>query len=184
MTKILYEYSPKTGEFIGENFATESPLEPGKYLSRSNATFTAPPEAGEHEIPVWKNGQWEIVPDWRGTTYYLRDENGQIQQTEIKELGQIVPDEAYLNRDDVPKTEEEKAAEARAERDRRLAETDLIIIRCAEAGEPVPDEWKTYRQALRDIPEQTGFPENVVWPEKPGEESTRAPGASDIPDNE
>lgn len=27
--------------------------------------------------------------------------------------------------------------------------------------------WATYRQALRDIPAQSGFPLNVVWPEKP-----------------
>lgn len=64
-------------------------------------------------------------------------------------------------------TTEQKAAAIRAKRDALLAETDLIIIRCAEAGEPVPDEWKTYRQALRDVPEQAGFPENVIWPEKP-----------------
>lgn len=27
--------------------------------------------------------------------------------------------------------------------------------------------WATYRQELRDIPSQTGFPHNVVWPNKP-----------------
>lgn len=56
----------------------------------------------------------------------------------------------------------------RMKRDEFLKETDLIIIRCAEAGEPVPDEWKTYRQALRDVPAQAGFPEAVVWPNVPG----------------
>lgn len=29
------------------------------------------------------------------------------------------------------------------------------------------DAWKTYRQALLDIPQQTGFPWNVVWPTQP-----------------
>ena len=28
-------------------------------------------------------------------------------------------------------------------------------------------KWTEYRQALRDIPEQSGFPNNVVWPIKP-----------------
>lgn len=64
-------------------------------------------------------------------------------------------------------TTEQKAAAIRAKRDALLAETDLIIIRCAEAGEPVPEEWKAYRQALRDVPEQAGFPDAVSWPEKP-----------------
>jgi len=27
--------------------------------------------------------------------------------------------------------------------------------------------WAQYRQALRDIPQQDGFPENVIWPTKP-----------------
>ncbi|MCM1224019.1 MAG: phage tail assembly chaperone [Lachnospiraceae bacterium] len=71
-------------------------------------------------------------------------------------------------------TAKQQAAAIRAERDRRLTETDLIIIRCAEAGEPVPEEWKAYRQALRDIPEQPEFPDAVNWPEKPA-----APANSD-----
>ena len=28
------------------------------------------------------------------------------------------------------------------------------------------DALKAYRQALRDVPEQPGFPDEVVWPEK------------------
>jgi len=27
--------------------------------------------------------------------------------------------------------------------------------------------WKDYCQALRDVPAQSGFPDTVVWPEKP-----------------
>lgn len=38
-------------------------------------------------------------------------------------------------------------------------------------GKDIPDQtsaaWATYRTALRDIPEQNGFPWNVVWPIKP-----------------
>jgi IS1 family transposase len=31
----------------------------------------------------------------------------------------------------------------------------------------ITDEWRTYRQALRDIPSQSGFPTNVTWPVEP-----------------
>ena len=31
----------------------------------------------------------------------------------------------------------------------------------------VPDEWRTYRQALRDLPAQEFFPETVNWPVAP-----------------
>ena len=27
--------------------------------------------------------------------------------------------------------------------------------------------WKTYKQALRDLPKQTGFPYDITWPTKP-----------------
>nr|DAT00194.1 MAG TPA: tail assembly chaperone protein [Caudoviricetes sp.] len=30
-------------------------------------------------------------------------------------------------------------------------------------------QWAIYRQRLRDIPQQEGFPFNVVWPTKPDE---------------
>jgi hypothetical protein len=55
----------------------------------------------------------------------------------------------------------------RAERDRRLAETDWIITMHKEKGTNIPAAWKTYRQALRDLPANTEDPANPVWPTKP-----------------
>ena len=62
---------------------------------------------------------------------------------------------------------EQATESARNQRDRLLAESDWVTIRATDTGDPVPTEWQTYRQALRDITEQTGFPENIDWPEKP-----------------
>ncbi|MCM1224017.1 MAG: phage tail assembly chaperone [Lachnospiraceae bacterium] len=166
MTKMLYEYSPQTGELIAANPATPDPKHPGQYLARMNTTFTAPPATGEHEAAVWKNGQWETTPDWRGTTYYLRNENNQIQQVEIKELGKTVPEGAYLNRDDVPETEKEKASAIRAERNVRIAEADIAINKAEDTGLDTA-ALRVYRQALRDVPQQSGFPESVNWPVNP-----------------
>ena len=53
------------------------------------------------------------------------------------------------------------------ERNALLEDTDWVILRYFDQGEEVPLEWKEYRQALRDIPEQEGFPESVDWPEMP-----------------
>lgn len=64
-------------------------------------------------------------------------------------------------------TTEEKAIQVRLQRDALLAACDWVVVRSQELGEPVPQEWASYRQALRDIPEQPGFPENVEWPEPP-----------------
>jgi hypothetical protein len=73
----------------------------------------------------------------------------------------------------VPPTAEELfeqlAAEVRFNRNRPLAESDWTQMPDARAamGEAKAAEWDAYRQALRDVPEQEGFPENVVWPIKP-----------------
>ena len=61
-------------------------------------------------------------------------------------------------------SEEEKD---RTQRGSLLEETDWIVIKYLDIGEPVPQEWSDYRQALRDITEQDGFPGNVDWPEEP-----------------
>ena len=66
----------------------------------------------------------------------------------------------------------------RAERDRLLAESDWVVTKAAETGVAETDAWKTYRQALRDLPStQTPVMEdtptsqlgikNVTWPTKP-----------------
>ena len=56
------------------------------------------------------------------------------------------------------------AANARAERDSKLGLTDWIVVKSVEGGTAVPSDWVTYRQALRDIPEQDGFPNEIDWP--------------------
>ena len=59
------------------------------------------------------------------------------------------------------------AASARQKRDRLIAATDYLVT----PDYPIePDRLakvKIYRQALRDRPEQSGFPRNIIWPEKP-----------------
>ena len=61
--------------------------------------------------------------------------------------------------------------ELRAERDRRISETDWEIVRHKELGTNVPAALKTYRQELRDLPANTSDPTNPAWPTKPGAES-------------
>tara|TARA_R100000742_G_C4276212_1_gene97135 strand:+ start:289 stop:549 length:261 start_codon:yes stop_codon:yes gene_type:complete len=53
-------------------------------------------------------------------------------------------------------------ARKRRERNALLAETDWM----ASNDYTMSDAWKTYRQALRDLPAQSGFPD-VDFPTKP-----------------
>ena len=61
----------------------------------------------------------------------------------------------------------EAAKSVRTSRDAKLEESDWMVIRSAETGVALPTEWATYRQALRDIPAQVGFPNEITWPTEP-----------------
>lgn len=55
----------------------------------------------------------------------------------------------------------------RQKRDGLLHESDVDLLRKIEAGSAITDEFKAYRQALRDVPAQSGFPDSITWPTKP-----------------
>jgi hypothetical protein len=77
-----------------------------------------------------------------------------LTDAELKELNSLLP------------TESDKADKAKAnkrfDRNQLLAETDWM----ASQDVTMPDAWKTYRQALRDLPAADGFPD-VDMPTKP-----------------
>jgi hypothetical protein len=53
--------------------------------------------------------------------------------------------------------------DARRERDGLIAETDVWAL----SDRTMTAEQTAYRQALRDITGQSGFPTNITWPTKP-----------------
>ena len=59
-----------------------------------------------------------------------------------------------------------KAAQMRAARDRALEASDWRVIRAAETGVAMSQEWQDYRQSLRDLPNSEGWP-NVELPHDP-----------------
>lgn len=68
--------------------------------------------------------------------------------------------QAAVALDDTPP---DPADEARFMRDRLLVETDWWAM----SDRTMTAEQTAYRQALRDITDQAGFPDNIVWPTKP-----------------
>ena len=58
-----------------------------------------------------------------------------------------------------------KAVEVRAERNTKLAATDWT--QTVDVPQAIKDGYVTYRQALRDISNQSGFPNQITWPDAP-----------------
>ena len=82
-----------------------------------------------------------------GVTIKMTDE-------EIAEYNANLPTDAEIL--------EEKWEFIRADRNAKLAATDWR----ASSDLTLSDEWKTYRQALRDVPTQSD-PDNIAWPTEP-----------------
>ncbi len=133
----VYSYNPVTGEYIGEDKAFPNQLEKGLFLIPANATDVEPPKAQNGKLRKWDGEKWTF-------------ENA--PQPVEKPSSESTP--------------ESKAAVARYERNKLLLSTDwrmLPDVPSKHSGEA----WEEYRQALRDVPQQEEFPNNINWPTQP-----------------
>lgn len=118
-------------------------IEGGRYWDIAKACFIS--DAGDLQCkPLYRNGK-------------LADE-AYLRRT-LEFYGYTVGDELL--------TDENRARVAREKRDQLLAETDYLLMPDYPIEAAVLEVLKTYRQALRDIPEQSGFPKTIEWPSKP-----------------
>lgn len=76
-----------------------------------------------------------------------------------------ITEEKYNPEDEM--TDEELASRARMRRDSLISRTDFYVQPDYPSDPVGLEAVKAYRQALRDIPEQSGFPRNVQWPSLP-----------------
>lgn len=101
-------------------------------------------------------------------TNYQKLVKGEIQQDES---GNWTETWLVIDMTDEEKAEQDSNAEnlVRNNRDVKLAQTDWRLLKAIETGETLSADWAAYRQALRDITEQEGFPnlEESDWPVAP-----------------
>jgi len=121
----------------------------------------APAPSGEYKV-VSRNG---VVQDAKGNwveAYVERDMFADYVDEDGVTVTKASQEEAYTATKDA-----EAATTARATRDGLIASCDWMAIKAFEGGTTVSTEWATYRQALRDVSAQAGFPNDITWPEKP-----------------
>lgn len=122
----------------------------------------------------------EITDDFLATVGLFKvqhdDVNASISPNQyVKDLEPVLEEGLWkVYYEVLEKTEEHIALELQArsriirkERNKLLLESDWVVAKAYELGTEVPQEWKEYRQALRDIPSQEGFPFVVVFPQLP-----------------
>ena len=71
---------------------------------------------------------------------------------------------ADLDAEGIAAKDAEQAKSVREQRNQKLKDSDWTQVADAPVDQAA---WATYRQALRDIPSQQGFPWDVQWPTQP-----------------
>ena len=125
-----------------------------------------------------KPAKMEIIPSGSRATLYVRrnikkitinDENGERVQYEAEEFSCPVNPRDFELSDDftarlIAHDTAQAAAAVRIRRNTLLAASDAEILPDRDTDKAA---WAAYRQALREIPEQAGFPFDVEWPVRP-----------------
>ena len=107
------------------------------------------------------NNKWSIESDDLSTLVWDNAPEDRPTDEEITAKAQELLDAAPLRR-------------LRQLRDERLREVDWVTLRAMRTGEPIPQEWRDYMQALADITDQVGNATlsgreifGITWPERP-----------------
>lgn len=134
-------------------------------------TVTSKDENG-HKTYDFSGEDYEIVETDAPLSYESTDDEGNAITIPFTQSGHIHDGHYHLTwdgsailKDDTALTAyqtAEKWKRVRADRNRRLAETDYLAL----SDQTLSAEMTTYRQALRDVPTQAD-PDNITWPTKP-----------------
>ena len=108
--------------------------------------FTEDAEAVVREAPTTAE-----PPSYNNLTQYITTQNEPDSNNVIQWIISEYP-------------EETKMSNVRNHRDMLLQQTDWMMF--SDTATP-SQAWLDYRQALRDVPSQAEFPDNIIWPTKP-----------------
>lgn len=114
------------------------------YAESAKPEFDALVQDVQESAPVKQGSTW--VQQWQVVEKYSAEEKAKV-----------------LAEAEAQKLEEQKAS-VRAARNEKLTTSDWTQVADAPVDKTA---WATYRQALRDVTVQAGFPWDVEWPEKP-----------------
>ena len=134
--------------------------------------------------PSWETTTTEVLealgadvvfegPQATGGTVYQYSQSSGVEQIDGKWYTKYVLGPVFVDGETTAAEQEtaykaqkdaEQAKSVRQTRDAKLAECDWTQVADAPVDKTV---WATYRQALRDITAQEGFPWTIVWPTQP-----------------
>lgn len=186
----FYRFTPD-GYYEGEVGAAVDPLETKKaghpvYIHPCSATDVEP-EKKDGFWPRWQDGAWtyvrlpktvddlvafgrikhdQTIGFWRQMNT-IRTELVQANERCKSELQDGYWIVSQLPEPTPEEILERQAQEIRSKRDYLISKTDYLVSGDYPISDADLSAVRRYRQALRDVPAQEGFPDSVVWPELP-----------------
>jgi hypothetical protein len=143
------------GDLRRENPNTSFPKKIGDAILADHGIFHVMPNAQ----PDYDNLVQTVVrdPEPNNNETSVNSETGETYNTRRWVIGYTVAN----------KPQDQAQSAIRSKRDRLLADTDWMALSDSPA---MNTEWATYRQGLRDVTAQTGFPYDVNWPNGPAKQ--------------
>jgi hypothetical protein len=130
-------------------------------LRKDNSNVSFPKEPNAETLAAFNT--FEVVRTPQPEVDHTQNVGEGVPQ-KIKGVWTQVWNISNLDEDTLAERTEGRAQQVRDERNYKIAASDWTQL----SDSPVDQEaWAVYRQALRDVPEQAGFPWNVTWPSKP-----------------
>ncbi|RQT18213.1 phage tail protein [Burkholderia contaminans] len=185
---LCNQYDSLTGQYIVSFLADVDPMNSERFLVPAFCTLEPLPERAPRTWPFWRDGKWEMLPDYRGVRLY-RTESGAaaeitvagmtLEDTGLTEVPR--PSDAHVWRDGAWAIDEQIVADreretamndffARLEKARRqnLGKSDARITgRMSDLEAATFDAWADYQMALSNTVDAPTFPNDVVWPTEP-----------------
>lgn len=145
-----YTYQTLSQENPSTNFAGGSLID--LYAATDAASDgSAVVEVHEVEDPIGLDHTQKIV---KNDTPTLKDGIWVLDKTVVSKTTEELAEDTEV-----------ESGKVRNKRNSALTATDWTQL--ADASELTKNAWKEYRQKLRDLPDQQGFPWNVEWPSYP-----------------
>ena len=130
----------------GENVHEAIGIDPVLLTPKPAAAAYAYKRVVRNGVEQDANGNW--VQAWVEQDMFVTDDSGTKAEQEAE----------YQAKLDVA-----TSASVRNVRNERLAKTDWLAL----SDTAMSAAWATYRQALRDVTAQEGFPNSITWPDEP-----------------
>jgi hypothetical protein len=133
-------------------------------LKRDNPNSSFPKNPGDALLAEFGVQRVFFSTPPAATDVQVLEEQTPVFDTEAQRWSQVwsVRD---MSADEIASRNENQAASIRSSRNDKLAASDWTQVIDAPVDQAA---WAVYRQELRDVTVQDGFPWNVIWPTEPG----------------